>query len=113
MYEVTFPTRGPEDLIDSMFADLRSALGYAAWGMDDYPHLLTGYRDVAVIRDIMRNSHPVVAAIRVDDEFFLAKDTEDKKYALELLAIDHEMVPIVGDGYNAYTVYRRWAALDS
>lgn len=110
-YEVIFPTRTSEDLLDSTFADFESAVGYAAWGIDEFPGLLKGYRDIAVIREYMGDVHPIVSAIRVDDEFFLAKDTNDPKYLRELLAVE---------GYTAttpdnidYRVYRRWDAIDA
>jgi len=110
-YEVVFPTRNSEELLDSSFADLESAVGYAAWGMDNYPQLLTGWRDVAFIREFMGSIHPIVSLIRVDDEFMLVKDTIDQRFSLELLALEHEIFTTY-DGVE-YTVYRRWNALDA
>lgn len=110
-YEVVFPTKNSEELVDSMFADLESAFGYVAWGMDNHPGLLVGYRDVAFIREFMGTVHPVASVIRVDDEFFLTKDTADQRFTLEILSVDHEVVT-TADGVD-YTVYRRWDALDA
>lgn len=110
-YEVVFPTRDSEDLLDSAFADLESALGYAAWGMDNHPQLLTGWRDIAVIREFMGSVHPIASVVRVDDEFMLVKDTNDQRFTLELLALEHGIFR-TEDGME-YTVYRRWDALDA
>jgi hypothetical protein len=109
-FEVLFPHRSPEDeLLDSVFADLKSAIQYAAWGMDNYPHLLAGWKDVAVVREYFGS---VVASVtRVDDEFMLVKDTNDPKYILDFLGLDHELF-ITDDGMQ-YTIYQRWDAVDA
>lgn len=110
-YEVIFPTRTFEELVDSTFADFESAIGYAIWAIDTFPSLRRGWRDIAVIREFMSDAPPIVSGIRVDDDFFLAKDTNDPKYLAELLSVESKILT-TPDRID-YTVYRYWPAVDA
>lgn len=105
-FKAAMTAAGSATLTESIHATLADAVKAVAETVDAHPEVLKGFDDLAVITDVYDET-VVVALFRMGDEFILARETTDERYADELFALKHERFDSDGD---PYMVFARWSA---
>lgn len=105
-FKVAMTTIGSDTLTESIHATLAGAVQAISDSVEAHPEVLTGVDDLAVITDTADET-VVVALFRMSDEFILARETTDARYAEELEALEYERYESDGD---PYMVFARWDA---
>lgn len=103
-FKVAMAAADSVTLTESSYATLADAVKAVSDTVDAHPEVLKGFDDLAVITDVSDGT-VVVALFRMSDEFILARETTDARYADSLFAIEHERYDSDGD---PYMVFGRW-----
>jgi hypothetical protein len=105
-FKVAMATVDSDTLTESIHTTLEDAVKAVVGTVDAHPEILKGSDDLAVITDVSDGT-VVIALFRMGDEFILARETTDERYADSLFAMDHERYDSDGD---PYMVFGRWPA---
>lgn len=105
-FKAAMTTVDSATLTESIYATLEDAVKAVSDTVEAHPEILKGFDDLAVITDISDGT-VVIALFRIGDEFILARETTDERYADSLFAMEHERYDSDGD---PYMVFGRWAA---
>lgn len=95
--------RGP---LESLHTSLDLAVQLVVAHVNARPEMLKGFDDLAVITDA-DDETVVIALFRQGNEFLLARETTDHRYADAMEALVHERYESDGD---PYMVFARWDA---
>ena len=104
-FTVSMTMGGSAALTERQFPTLAEAIKAVSATVDAHPEMVQGFDDLAVISDASDGT-AVVALFRMGNEFLLARETTDARYADDLLAIEHERYDSDGD---PYVVFGRWS----
>lgn len=92
------------DRDDSRHPDLASAIKAVSDVIDENPHALVGWDDLANIRD-EDNGEIVAALFRLDQHFTLCRETLEPKYVDEIEAIGYT---VNDNDWDPYKIFRKW-----
>jgi hypothetical protein len=104
-FKAALTTVNSATLTESIHATLEDAVKAVSDTVDAHPEMLKGYDDLGVITDVSDGT-VVIALFRMADEFILARETTDDRYADSLFAMKHERYESDGD---PYMVFARWS----
>lgn len=104
-FKAAMATVDSATLTESIHATLEDAVKAVSDAVDAHPEMLKGFDDLGVITDTSDGT-VVIALFRMGDEFILARETTDARYADALFAMKHDRYDSDGD---PYMVFGRWA----
>lgn len=104
-FKATMTTGDSATLTESTHATLEDAVRAVSDTVTAHPEILKGFADLGVITDVSDGT-VVIALFRMGDEFILARETTDERYADSLSALEHERYDSDGD---PYMVFARWS----
>lgn len=105
-FKATMTTIGSETLTETIHSTLADAVQAITASVAAHPEILKGFDDLALITDTADET-VVIALFRMGDEFILARDTMDDRYAEELYALPHDRYELDSD---PYMLFGRWDA---
>jgi hypothetical protein len=104
-FKAAMTTVDSATLTESIYTTLEDAVKAVSDTVEAHPEILKGFDDLAVITDVSDGT-AVIALFRMGDEFILARETTDERYADSLFAMKHERYDSHGD---PYMVFGRWS----
>jgi hypothetical protein len=103
-FKATITTPGTATLTETTHASISDAVKAISASVESHPEILKGFDDLALITDTADET-VVVALFRMGEEFILARETTDARYAEELESMESERYDSDGD---PYMVFARW-----